>query len=35
MDARLHRVGQHHFPAEFRLRDRDRAVVDLRAITTV
>jgi len=35
LDARLHRIGQHHFRAEFRLRDRDRAVVDLRGIVTV
>jgi hypothetical protein len=35
LDARLHRIGQHHFRAKFRLRGRDRAVVDLRGITTV
>ncbi len=35
LDARLHRIGQHHFRAKFRLRDRDRAVVDLRGIVTV
>lgn len=33
--ARLHRIGQHPFRAKFRLRGRDRAVVDLRGITTV
>ena len=35
LDTRLHRIGQHHFRAKFRLRGRDRAVVDLRGITTV
>lgn len=35
LDARLHRIGQHHFRAKFRLSGRDRAVVDLRGITTV
>jgi hypothetical protein len=35
LDARLHRIGQRHFRAKFRLRGRDRAVVDLRGITTV
>ena len=35
LDAKLHRIGQHHFRAKFRLRGRDRAVVDLRGITTV
>ncbi len=35
LDARLQRIGQHRFRAEFRLRDRDRAVVDLRGIATV
>ncbi len=35
LDARLHRIGQHHFRAKFQLRGRDRAVVDLRGITTV
>jgi len=35
LDARLHRIGQHQFRAKFRLRGRDRAVVDLRGITTV
>lgn len=35
LDARLRRIGQHHFRAKFRLRGRDRAVVDLRGITTV
>ena len=31
----VHRIGQHHFHAKFRLRSRDRAVVDLRGITTI
>jgi Domain of unknown function (DUF4186) len=35
LDARLHRIGRHHFRAKFRLRGRDRAVVDLRGIATV
>ncbi|MFH5231092.1 DUF4186 domain-containing protein [Antrihabitans spumae] len=35
LDARLQRIGQHHFRAKFRLRGRDRAVVDLRGIATV
>lgn len=35
LDDRLDRIGQHHFRAKFRLRGRDRAVVDLRGITTV
>lgn len=35
LDARPHRIGQHHFRARFRLRGRDRAVVDLRGIATV
>jgi len=35
LDARLHRIGQHPFRAKFRLRGRDRAVVDLCGITTV
>ncbi len=35
LDARLHRIGQHHFRAKFRLHGRDRAVVDLRGIATV
>ncbi|MFI0482099.1 DUF4186 domain-containing protein [Actinomadura sp. 9N215] len=35
LNARLHRIGQHPFRAKFRLRGRDRAVVDLRGITTV
>ncbi|MGK5553804.1 DUF4186 family protein [Actinomadura kijaniata] len=35
LDARLHRIGQHHFRAKFRLRGRDRVVVGLRGITTV
>ncbi|WP_406291291.1 DUF4186 domain-containing protein [Embleya sp. NBC_00896] len=34
-DARPQRIGQHHFRARFRLRGRDRAIVDLRGITTV
>lgn len=35
LDARLDRIGQHHFRAKFRLRGRDRAVVDLRGMATV
>lgn len=35
LDERLQRIGQHHFRASFRLRGRDRAVVDLRGIGTV
>jgi len=35
LDARPHRIGQHPFRARFRLRGRDRAVVDLRGLTTV
>ncbi|QIS02901.1 DUF4186 family protein [Nocardia brasiliensis] len=35
LDDRLHRIGQHRFRAKFRLRGRDRAVVDLRGIATV
>lgn len=35
LDDRLDRIGQHHFRAKFRLRGRDRAVVDLRGIATV
>ena len=35
LDARLHRIGQHPFRAKFRLRGRDRAVVDLRGIAVV
>jgi len=35
LDARLDRIGQHHFRAKFKLRGRDRAVVDLRGIATV
>ncbi|WP_280215376.1 DUF4186 domain-containing protein [Nocardia cyriacigeorgica] len=35
LDTRLHRIGQHHFRAKFRLRGRDRAIVDLRGLTTV
>lgn len=35
LDARLHRIGRHPFRAKFRLRGRDRAVVDLRGIGTV
>ncbi|MFD4369491.1 DUF4186 domain-containing protein [Rhodococcus sp. NPDC058521] len=35
LDARLHRIGQHAFRAKFRLRGRDRAIVDLRGIATV
>ncbi len=35
LDARPHRIGQHHFRARFRLRRPDRAVIDLRGITAV
>lgn len=35
LDARLHRIGRHPFRAKFRLRGRDRAIVDLRGIVTV
>jgi hypothetical protein len=35
LDHRLDRIGQHPFRARFRLRGRDRAVVDLRGIVTV
>ncbi|MEV6279928.1 DUF4186 domain-containing protein [Nocardia sp. NPDC051832] len=35
LDARLQRIGQHRFRASFRLRGRDRAVVDLRGIAMV
>ncbi|NSC25476.1 DUF4186 domain-containing protein [Streptomyces albus subsp. chlorinus] len=35
LDARLQRIGQQDFRAKFRLRGRDRAVVDLRGIATV
>lgn len=35
LDARLDRIGQHHFRAKFHLRGRDRAIVDLRGIRTV
>lgn len=35
LDALLARIGQHHFRAKFHLRGRDRAVVDLRGMTTV
>ncbi|GGT29774.1 DUF4186 family protein [Nonomuraea spiralis] len=35
LDAGPHQLGQHHFRAKFLLRGRDRAVVDLRGITTV
>jgi hypothetical protein len=35
LDARLNRIGQHPFRAKFRLRGRDRAVVDLRGIAMV
>lgn len=35
LDSRLQRIGRHHFRAKFRLRGRDRAIVDLRGITTV
>ena len=35
LDARLERIGRQPFRARFRLAGRDRAVVDLRGITTV
>lgn len=35
LDARLDRIGQHHFRARFKLYGRDRAVVELRGIATV
>ncbi|OYO03874.1 DUF4186 domain-containing protein [Enemella evansiae] len=35
LDARLERIGRHHFRARFALRGRDRAVVELRGIDTV
>lgn len=35
LDAKLTRIGQHPFRARFRLTGRDRAVVDLRGMTTV
>lgn len=35
LDALLARVGKHHFRAKFHLCGRDRAVVDLRGLTTV
>ncbi|MHA7269873.1 DUF4186 domain-containing protein [Arthrobacter sp. HLT1-20] len=35
LDARLHRIGQHHFRAKFRFYGRDRAVVDLRGMATL
>ena len=35
LDARLDRIGQHPFRAKFQLRGRDRALVDLRGMTTV
>lgn len=35
METRLRRIGQHPFRAKFRLRGRDRAIVDLRGIGTV
>ncbi|MEU8901604.1 DUF4186 domain-containing protein [Nocardia sp. NPDC048505] len=35
LDARLARIGQHHFRAKFHLRGRDRAIVDLRGIGAV
>lgn len=35
LDTRLHQIGQHPFRARFRLQGRDRAVVDLRGITTI
>lgn len=35
LDARLQRIGKHPFRAKFRLRGRDRAIVDLRGAATV
>lgn len=35
LDARLRRIGQHHFRARFQLRGRERALVDLRGIDTI
>jgi Domain of unknown function (DUF4186) len=35
LHERLHRIGQDPFRAKFRLRGRDRAMVDLRGITTI
>ncbi|WBQ05177.1 DUF4186 domain-containing protein [Kribbella sp. CA-293567] len=35
LDARLERIGQHHFRAKFRLYGRERAVVELRGMATV
>ncbi|GAA1571809.1 MULTISPECIES: DUF4186 domain-containing protein [Dermacoccus] len=35
LDARLRRIGAHHFRARFHLRGRDRAIVDLRGIHTI
>ncbi len=35
LDSRLAYIGQHPFRARFRLRGRDRAIVDLRGINTV
>lgn len=35
LDDRLAQIGRHPFRAKFRLRGRDRAVVDLRGITTI
>ena len=35
LDDRLHSAAAHHFHGKFRLRGRDRAVVDLRGIATV
>lgn len=35
LDARLHRIGQHHFRAKFHLYGRDRATVDTRGMTAV
>lgn len=35
LDARLQRIGAHHFRARFHLRGRERAVVDLRGLDTV
>ena len=35
LDVRLHQIGRNHFRAKFRLRCKERAVVDMRGITTV
>ncbi len=35
LDTRLSRIGGHPFRAKFRLRGRDRAIVDLKGLATV